>query len=107
MSAEVVTEPAPPSAPGAGAPGPGSGWRGVARAVSFRNASAVYIWVAIVVLFGFWVPETFLNAATWRSMLDTQVITALVAVGLCFPLATGVFDLSVGLSVGMGSMTVS
>jgi ribose transport system permease protein len=87
---------------------PEEGWlRSVLRAASFRNASALYIWAAIVVLFSIWVPETFLNPSTWQSLLDTQVITALVAVGLCFPLAAGVFDLSVGLAVGMGSMVVS
>lgn len=79
----------------------------VFKAISFRNISAIYIFSALVAMFAIWVPDTFLASTTWRSLLDTQVITALVAVGLCVPLAAGVFDLSVGLAVGAGSMVVS
>ncbi|MGP6204582.1 ABC transporter permease [Microbacterium sp. F2] len=74
------------------------------EAISFQNASAVYIAVILVIVFALWVPDTFLTATTWKSLLDTQVITALVAIGLCVPLATGVFDLSIGMTLGVGSV---
>lgn len=74
------------------------------QAFSFQNASAVYIFLLLVVIFAIWVPATFLTPTTWKSLLDTQVITALVAIGLCVPLATGVFDLSIGMTLGAGAV---
>jgi ribose transport system permease protein len=76
----------------------------VAAAVSFRNISAVYIGIAFFVLFSLWVPDTFLTTTTWKSLLSEQAIVAIVAVGLVISLSAGAFDLSVGLTVGAGSM---
>jgi len=73
-------------------------------AFSFQNASAVYIFILLAVIFSIAIPETFLTSSTWKSLLDTQVITALVAIGLCVPLATGVFDLSIGMTLGVGAV---
>src|SRR3954469_21450538 len=63
-------------------------WR---QTLSFRNISAIYIFIALFVLFSLWVPDTFLNGPTWRSLLDNQALTAMVAIGLVIPLAAGVF----------------
>lgn len=71
---------------------------------SFQNASAVYIFILLAALFSIIIPETFLTTTTWRSLLDTQVITALVAIGLCVPMATGVYDLSIGMTLGVGAV---
>jgi ribose transport system permease protein len=65
------------------------------------------VFVAFLILFTIWVPDTFWTTTTWRSLLQTQAITALVAVGLVLPLAAGVFDLSVGTAVGVGIMLIS
>lgn len=77
------------------------------RALSFRNASALYVFAASFLIFSLWVPETFLTVTTWKSLLNQQSITALAAVALCLPLAAGVFDLSIGATVGAGSMVAS
>jgi hypothetical protein len=42
----------------------------VLRSLSFRNASALWVMVAIVLYFSFSIPETFLAARTWQSLLD-------------------------------------
>lgn len=76
-------------------------------ALSFRNASAIYIFGALFVLFSLWVPDTFLTTGTWRSLLATQAITALVAVALVIPLAAGVFNLAIGAEVGFGGILVA
>jgi len=81
-----------------------SRWPNWFRFLSFRNVSGLYVFAALVVLFALWIPETFLTATTWRTLLGTQAITAMVAVALCLPLAAGVFDLSVGTALGAGSM---
>ncbi len=102
---DVTTAPsstAPPSGRARAAqPKPPRRWL---AAISFQNASAVYIFILLAVVFSIAIPDTFLTASTWKSLLDTQVITALVAIGLCVPLATGVFDLSIGMTLGAGAV---
>src|SRR4051812_40262748 len=74
---------------------------------SFRNASALYVFVVLFVIFSLWIPDTFLAKTTWTTMLDSQALTAMVAVGLVVPLAAGVFDLAIGAEVGFGSILVA
>jgi ribose transport system permease protein len=80
---------------------------GVSRALAPRNASALYVFVAIFVIFSIWVPDTFLAETTWRTLLDSQSITGLVAVALVVPLAAGAFNLAVGAEVGFGAILVA
>jgi ribose transport system permease protein len=77
------------------------------RALSFRNISAVYILVALFVVFAIWVPDTFLRWDTFKTLVDAQSITAIVAIGLVVPLAAGLFNLAVGTEVGMGAILVA
>lgn len=81
--------------------------RRVAKALSFRNVSALYILVALVVLYSVWVPQTFLTVSVWRSLIDSSALTALAAVGLVLPLAAGAFNLAIGAEVGMGAIVVA
>lgn len=76
------------------------------RWLAFRNASAIYVFIVIFVVFSLWVPDTFLAWTTWRTLLDSQAITALAAIGLVIPLAAGTFNLAVGTQVGVGSIMV-
>jgi ribose transport system permease protein len=73
-------------------------------ALSFTNISAVYIFVALFVLFALWVPETFLTAGVWKSLFANSALTALVAIAVTIPLAAGVFNLAVGTEVGMAAI---
>jgi ribose transport system permease protein len=73
-------------------------------ALSPRRIGAVYIFVALFLLFSLWVPRTFLQWGTWKSLLAAQSITALSAVALTIPLAAGTFNLAVGTQVGIGSI---
>ncbi|WP_134765174.1 ABC transporter permease [Nocardioides sp. 1609] len=77
------------------------------RTLSFRNISAIYILIALVAIYSLWVPDTFLTASVWRSMLDNSALVAIVAVGLVLPLAAGAFDLAVGAEVGLGAIVVA
>lgn len=81
--------------------------RRVLRGLSFRNISAIYVFVVIFIVFSLLVPETFLVSGTWRSIVDDQAVTILVAVALTIPLAAGVFDLAVGAQLGFGSVLVA
>jgi ribose transport system permease protein len=84
---------------------PASDWLRRARAaLSFTNISAVYIFVALFVLFALWVPDTFLTTGVWKSLLANSALTALVAIAVTIPLAAGVFNLAVGTEVGMAAI---
>jgi ribose transport system permease protein len=76
-------------------------------ALSFRNASALYIFAVIVIFFSAVIPHTFLAATTWRTLLDNQVVAGLAAMALLVPLSAGVFNLAIGLQVGAGSIGVA
>ncbi|WP_106815068.1 ABC transporter permease [Microbacterium timonense] len=77
------------------------------RWYSFRNISAIYLFIVIFIVFSLWVPRTFLDVNTWRSMLDTESLTAIVAIGLTISLAAGVFDLAIGMQVGLAGIVVA
>jgi len=77
------------------------------RTLSFRNMSAIYLFVLMFVVFSLWIPSTFLTSGTWRSLISDQSITCLVAVGLVPALAAGVFELAVGAEVGLGAIMVA
>jgi ribose transport system permease protein len=79
----------------------------VARALSFRNISALYVFVAIFIIFSIWVPDTFVNWDTWKALISSQAITATLAVGLVIALSAGAFDLSIGAALGFGSILVA
>src|SRR6202453_1395332 len=78
----------------------------VLRSLSFRNASALWVMVAIVLFFSYSIPETFLAARTWKSLLDAQAIVAIAAIALVIPLSAGVFNLAVGAQVGVASIMI-
>jgi ribose transport system permease protein len=79
----------------------------LARALSPARVSALYVGLAFFILFALWVPDTFLTATTLRTLLADQAISAMVALGLVLPLAAGVFDLSIGMAVGLGTIMVA
>jgi ribose transport system permease protein len=79
----------------------------ILRALSFRNISAIYVFVVIFVVFSIWVPDTFLSGDTWRAMISSQAVTAMLAVGLVIALSAGAFDLSIGAALGFGSILVA
>jgi ribose transport system permease protein len=74
----------------------------VPPSLSFGRIGAVYLWVATVVLFSVWKPDIFPQYATVTSVLNSSAISGLLGLALIVPLAAGVFDLSVGFTLGMG-----
>jgi ribose transport system permease protein len=79
----------------------------IARLLSFRNISAVYVFIVLFVIFSIWVPSTFLSGDTWRALIDSQAVTAMLAVGLVVALSAGAFDLAIGATLGFGSILVA
>lgn len=68
---------------------------------SAHNISGVYVWIAIICIFGVWRPSLFLTLDTAKVILNQSSITGIVALSLVIPLACGLFDLSIGATVGL------
>jgi ribose transport system permease protein len=79
-------------------------WQTAWSLLSPARISAIYTWIIIGVIFSLWIPETFLTELTWKNILASQAITAIVTLGLLFPLAAGVYDLAVGQTLGLATV---
>ncbi|NLB47909.1 MAG: ABC transporter permease, partial [Microbacteriaceae bacterium] len=73
---------------------------GILQALSFRNISAIYIFVILFIIFSLWIPEKFLQVGVWRSMLDAEALTGIAAIAALIPLIAGSLTLAVGAQVG-------
>lgn len=94
---------AEPEAPAATGAAKGAGWK---QKLSFANIGAVYVWLAIIVLFSFWADDFFeWNTAT--TVLNQNAISGIIALALVVPLSARVFDLSVGNAMGLCSVIVA
>jgi ribose transport system permease protein len=69
--------------------------------------SGMYIIALFIAIFAVWVPSTFLTTTTVQSILGSEAITAIIAIGLLFSLAAGQFDLSAGGMVGLSTVIVA
>ena len=76
----------------------------ILRALSFRNISAVYIFIVIFAVFAIWIPNRFLQPGVWRSLLDAEALTGLAAIAALIPLVAGSLNLAVGAQVGFSAI---
>jgi ribose transport system permease protein len=74
------------------------------HAISFENASAIYVWIAIIILFSIVASDTFPEWQTAKGILNQNAIPGIVALSLVIPLSTRMFDLSIGSMVGLANM---
>lgn len=79
-------------------------WR---RRLSFSNLSVIYILIALVAFFGIWKTDLFLTYETFSGVLNQNAIQALMALSLILALSSGVFDLSIGYTMSLASMTTA
>jgi ribose transport system permease protein len=79
----------------------------VGKLLSFKNISAIYIFIAIFAIFAIITPETFLQPGVWRTLLDAQAITVIAAIAVSIPLVTGAFNLAIGAEVGLAGILVA
>lgn len=76
----------------------------LARTLSPKNIGAVYVWIGIVLLFVLLEPDAFASSQTAKSVLNQYAITGMVALALVVPLATGVYDLSIGFVMALAGV---
>jgi ribose transport system permease protein len=72
----------------------------------FDRFSGIWMLGLLVLLFGIWVPDTFLQTSTLQTILADQSVTAILAFGLILSVATGAFDLSIAATMGLSSCVV-
>jgi ribose transport system permease protein len=85
----------------------GSPWGSRLRLPGLRSVSALYLLGLVMVVFGSWVPETFLTQETFRLVLSDQAVVGILALALLVPLVCGAFDLSCGAMLGFSLVVVS
>jgi len=73
--------------------------------IGFDRFSGLYLWALFIIVFGIWVPDQFLTSATLHSVAAQQAVTGIVALAILIPLAAGLYDLSVGATAGLVSVT--
>jgi len=72
--------------------------------LSPKNIGAVYVLIAIIVVFSVWAPDTFPTVDTVKVILNQNAVTGIIALSLVVPLSAGVFDLSIGYVMGLASV---
>lgn len=77
------------------------------RLPGLQKASAAYLLAFIFVLFGLWIPETFLTETTFKIVAADQVVIGILGLALLVPLTAGAFDLSVGAMLAFSLVVVS
>lgn len=81
--------------------------KSILSALSFQNISALYLLVLVVIVFGIWIPDNFLQKETVAQIANENAVPCIVALALVVPLAAGVYDLSVGYTLGAVSVFVA
>jgi ribose transport system permease protein len=79
----------------------------VARVMAFDRVGAVYVWLAIIVVFSLWVPDTFPTLQTAKQILNANAITGLAALAITIPLAARVYDLSFANTMSLAGVAAA
>lgn len=69
-----------------------------------QRYALVVAWAAVIAIFGGLRPGTYLSAANFQSMLSSQAVLLVLALGLLLPLITGNFDLSMASNLTFSSI---
>ena len=91
--AEASAAAAPPARPEAPRPG-------LLRLLNPTRCSALYLWLAFMVVFSF-ANDQYLTATTTRLVFNEGVVTAILALAFLVPMIAGAYDLSIGAVMGL------
>jgi ribose transport system permease protein len=72
-----------------------------------QRYALVVAWALVIVVFGVLRPGTYLSAANFQSMLSSQAVLLVLALGLLLPLVTGNFDLSMAANLTFSSILLA
>ena len=71
------------------------------------RASVLYLLALVLVIFGLWIPDTFLSQATFKIVLGDQVVIGILGLAVLVPLSAGAFDLSCGAMLAFSLVIMS
>jgi ribose transport system permease protein len=74
------------------------------RAVSFGNIGAIYVWLLIIVVFAIKERDVFPTTNTIKAITNNFSTSALAALAILIPMASGTFDASVGGAMSLTSV---
>jgi ribose transport system permease protein len=66
--------------------------------------SGILMILVFIAAYSIWLPDTFPTSSTLDTVLSSQAVAGLVALAVLFPLAAGVFDLSIAQNVTLSSL---
>lgn len=69
--------------------------------------SGVYTFALIILIFGLWVPDLFLQADNFKTILAESAITGIMALAILVPLAAAAYDLSIAGTMSLGVILVA
>ena len=79
----------------------------VVHALAFDRIGAVYVWLAIIVIFSIREPDIFPEIATAKQILNSNAIIGLAALSIIVPLCARIFDLSFAAGMTLTGVAVT
>jgi ribose transport system permease protein len=73
------------------------------RRLVYQYAVAIAL-LAFIVGFSILLPRTFFTLGNFRTIVSSQAVLMILAIGLTIPLSTGEFDLSIGSMLGCAAV---
>jgi ribose transport system permease protein len=73
----------------------------------FDRFSGLYIWATFIIVFSFLKPSVFPTSDTLHSVASQQAVSAILALAILMPLASGAYDLSIGANINLAAVLVS
>src|ERR1700735_1427355 len=67
----------------------------------------IIVWIAMIAVFGYLRPETFLTWANFSTLLGSQAVLVVLTLGLLVPLTANDFDLSIAYTMTLSSMLIA
>lgn len=75
--------------------------------LSPKRIGAVYVWIAIIIVFSIWEPSHFPTLTTVKTVLNQNTVSGIIALALIVPLSSRVFDLSIGYILGLATALIA
>jgi ribose transport system permease protein len=103
MSAQTAAT-GPETAPDAAALEPG---RRRAIAPALERSGLVLTWLAMIAVFGVLAPDTFMTSANFSTILGSQAVLVVLALGVIIVLTAGDYDLSIAGVLSLSAMMIA
>ena len=69
--------------------------------LGFDRFSAIYLWIAFLIIFGILSPHIFLTSSTLHLVASEQAVSGIMAIAILIPITCGQFDLSIGANANL------